>query len=196
MTFEKKKKDFLRKKDKSRKGSIDGKIKKLVNRINSFGDFYTTSSCSGRILLLAIPESNKKNEVKYLFCSHKKIKYNELEKALPEKLPKNIVWFRVEPAILHIACRNLDSALRLLNTARNIGFRRSGIISAGKNRIVMEIISTEKIDAIAGKKSKLLIGKNYFKILVEEGNKKLERTWKKIGKLDKELERQTVQLEE
>ena len=35
MNFDKEKKEFLRKRDKSRKGSIDSKIKRLVNKINS-----------------------------------------------------------------------------------------------------------------------------------------------------------------
>jgi len=188
MTFEKEKKEFLIKKDKSRKGSIDNKIKKLVNKINSFNDFYTTSSCAGRILLLAIPESNKKNEVQYLFCSHKKIKYEDFKKnILLKKLSKNDVWFRAEPVILHVACKNINSAKKLLNIARNVGFRRSGIISIGKNRLILELVSTEKIDAIIGKNRKLLINEDYFKVLIKEGNKKLEKTWNKINKLSIEL---------
>ena len=188
MNFNKEKKEFLRKKDKSRKGSIDNKIKRLVNKINSLEDFYTTSSCAGRILLLTIPESNKKNEVKYLFCSHKKIKYSDLKKnILLKKLPKRIVWLRVEPAILHVACKSLYSAIKILNLARNIGFRRSGIISIRKNKLVLELISTEKIDAIVSKNRKLLIDENYFKVLIKEGNKKLEKTWQKINKLYTEL---------
>ena len=91
MTFKKEKNDFLRKKDKSRKGSIDIKIKKLVDRINSLEGFYTTSSCSGRMLLLAIPRSNKKNEVQYLFCSHKKIKYWDIKK-INDLLPHPKGW--------------------------------------------------------------------------------------------------------
>ena len=104
-----------------------------------------------------------------------------------KKLPKDDVWFRVEPVILHVACKNINNAKKLLNLARNIGFRRSGIISVGKNRIIMELIGTEKIDAIAGKNGKLLIDENYFKILIKEGNKKLEKTWEKINKLHREL---------
>ena len=181
--FDKEKKEFLAKKDKSRKGSIDDKIEKLVDKINSLDDFYTTSSCSGRILLLTIPKSNKKNEVKYLFCSHKKIHYNEFKKLIKLKLPENIVWFMVQPAIVHVISKSPDNATKLLNLARDIGFRRSGIISIGKNKVVMELISTEKIDAIISKNGKLLIDENYFKVLVEEGNKKLEKTWKKIDRL-------------
>ena len=187
MNFGKEKKEFLRKKDKSRKGSIDDKIKKLVSKINSLEDFYTTSSCAGRILLLAIPKSNKKNEVKYLFCSHKKIKNNDFKKLIKiirfKKLPKGDVWFRVDPVILHVACKNINNAKKLLNLARDIGFRRSGIISIGKSKVIIELISTEKIETIVSKNKKLLIDEDYFKILVKEGNEKLERTWKKIDKL-------------
>ena len=188
MNFEKEKKDFLGKKDKSKKGSIDIKIKRLVDKINSLPDFYTTSSCSGRILLLTIPRSNKKNEVEYLFCSHKKIKYNEIKKILKSKKElKNDVWFTVQPVIIHVACNDIKNTKKILNIARDIGFRRSGIISIGKNKVIMEIISTERIDAIVGKNRKLLIGEDYFKVLIKEGNKKLEKTWEKIDKLHNNL---------
>jgi len=190
MNFDKEKKEFLAKKDKSRKGSIDNKIKKLVDKINSFNDFYTTSSCSGRILLSAIPRSNKKNEVQYLFRSHKKIKYNEI-KIITKKLPKDDVWFRVDPVILHVACKNIDNAKKFLNIARDIGFRRSGIISIGKNKIIMELISTEKIETIVSKNGKLVIDEDYFKTLIKEGNNKLEKTWEKIYRLYNELNKIT-----
>lgn len=194
MSFDKEKKEFLSKKDKSRKGSIDNKIKKLVNKINSLPDFYTTSSCSGRILLLAIPKSNKKNKIQYLFITHTKTKYNQIKKTIINnynnengKIAGNDVWFKVDPVILHVACKNLNNAKKFLNTVRDTGFRRSGIISIGKSKIIMELISTEKIDAIVAKKGKLLIDEDYFKILVKEGNKKLEKTWEKIDKLYNKL---------
>ncbi len=67
MNFEKEKKDCLSKIDKSKKGSIDKKIKELVDLINSLKDYYTTSSCSGRILLIKRPKSGKKCDVDFLF---------------------------------------------------------------------------------------------------------------------------------
>ena len=135
-------------------------------------------------MLLAHHKSGRKDKIKWLFSSHekvnlKKIKFDELLK----EIPREDVWFRVEPVILHITCGNLERAKKLLNTARDIGFRRSGIISVGKNRIVIELISTERIETIISKKGKLLVDEGYFKALIEEGNKKLERTWGKVGKL-------------
>lgn len=194
MNFEKEKKEFLAKKDKSRKGSIDPKIKKLVDRINSLNGFFTTSSCSGRMLLFSIPKSNKKNEVQYLFASHKKIKHEDIKKILKTiitkiklKNIKNDIWLRVDGAILHVASNNMDSARKLLNAARDIGFRRSGIISLGKNRVTMELVSTENIEAIVSKKGRLVIGEDYLRVLIKEGNAKLEKTWKKIDKLHRAL---------
>ena len=190
MGFEKEKKEFLEKRDKSKKGYLDIKIKKLTTKLNSLDDFFTTSSCAGRILLFSLPSSNKKNEVQYLFNSHKKIQSNKINdtikkilKIIKLKKIKNDVWFRVDGAILHVASNNIDSARKLLNAARDIGFRRSGIISLGKNRVTMELISTEKIEAIVSRNGKLLIDGDYFKVLVKEGNNKLGKTWEKIEKL-------------
>lgn len=41
------------KEDLSRKGSVDQPIVELVDYINSLDNYYTTSSCSGRILLFS-----------------------------------------------------------------------------------------------------------------------------------------------
>ena len=184
--FDKEKKEFLAKKDKSRKGKIDKKIRKLADKINSFDDFYTTSSCSGRILLLAHDKSGRKDKIEWLFSDHNKINFNEIRKTI-DKLPKNDVWFRLQPAILHVACKNSVLSSKFLNIARDICFRRSGVISLGKSKLILELISTEKIETIISKNKKLLIDESYFKILISEGNKKLEKTWKKIDKLYSEL---------
>lgn len=39
--------------DLSRKGSVDEAIKELVEFINSLDQYFTTSSCSGRVLVIA-----------------------------------------------------------------------------------------------------------------------------------------------
>ena len=182
MGFDKEKKEFLAKKDKSRKGGIDIKIKKLVAKINSLEDFFTTSSCSGRFLLLAHDKSGRKDKIEWLFSNHDKINFNKIKNSL-DRLPINDVWFRLQPAILHVACKNSEKTRKFLNLARDIGFRRSGIISLGKSKLMLELISTEKIETIISKNKKLLVDENYFKILVSEGNKKLEKTWEKIDKL-------------
>ena len=103
MNFKKEKLYFLNKKDKSKKGSIDKEILPLINKINSHNNYYTTSSCSGRIVLL-IKKSDKKTDTKWLFKKHSNVKFNEIKKALTN-ISQYEIWFRFEPAIFHIACK-------------------------------------------------------------------------------------------
>lgn len=183
MTFQNQKKNFLKKKDKSKKSSIDAKIKNLVKKINSLENYYTTSSCSGRIMLISISKSQKKNETKWLFVSHKKIKYSQIEQIIG-KITKNDndVWLRAEPVILHIVSNNITNANNLLLIARDSGLKRSGMISINKNKTTMELISTERLEALIAKKGKVIINKEYLKILITEANAKLEKTWRKIDR--------------
>jgi len=50
-------------KDKSRKGSIDARILSLVDLINSTHDFFTTSTCSGRIILFTNEFVSKNDDI-------------------------------------------------------------------------------------------------------------------------------------
>ena len=59
MDFENNKRTFLAKTDKSKKGGIDEKILPLVSKINLSKDYYTTSSCAGRIILVKTAEKKK-----------------------------------------------------------------------------------------------------------------------------------------
>ena len=142
--FNKEKKDFLKKKDKSKKGCIDGDIVKVVEEINLKKDYYTTSSCAGRIILLEM-KSKKKNDCNWIFTKHKKINYNEINNSLKKYKDEKIrheIWFKQQPLILHVACRDLDAAKRLLEEARKV-FKRAGVISISESKVMLEIIGTD-----------------------------------------------------
>lgn len=169
--FDNNKKTFLSKQDKSKKGGIDKAILPLVEKINQHNDYYTTSSCSGRIVLLKESESGRKDEAEWLFVSHDKIKVSELKIEEKEK-----VWFKFEPAILHINCRNIEAAQFLLDKARPL-FKITGIMNTSK--LTVEIRGTDRIDAPV-----LEATDEYISILVNEANTKLEKTRQKLNDLE------------
>lgn len=200
--FAKEKSDFLNKKDKSRKGFIDTGIAKLVDLINSKKDYCTTSSCAGRIVLLEI-KSRKKNECSWIFSKHGKAKSNEIINAL-KKYNKNQsrelplkesklketsfksntghpIWLKQQPLILHVACRNLDVAKKLLDTSRKI-FKHSGILSITEKKIIVEIIGNERIETIVAGKD-FIADENYLKNLIRYANKNFEENKKKNERL-------------
>jgi tRNA wybutosine-synthesizing protein 3 len=167
MDFDNNKKTFLAKADKSKKGEIDKKILPLVEKINSSNDYFTTSSCSGRIMVVKMAE--KKNEAEWLFVSHEAVTELKLSSE-----PGS--WFKFEPPILHVCCRDVGCAQKLLDIARPL-FKLSGIISTGK--IIVEIRGTERIEApMQG------MPQDYLDNLVSIANKKLALGWKKLNALE------------
>lgn len=178
------KKNFLAKKDKSNKGNIDKKIKSLVDKMNKSDNYFTTSSCSGRIVILIEPERRLKKDMKFLYKSHDHVKFSDLKKAL-NNLPKKKLWFRFESVILHVSCRNLDDAYLLLEKARR-SFKYSGIISL-KNKFVVEIRDSGFMETIIADNGKLVVDYDYLKILANEANKKLKITHKRIKLLYRQI---------
>ncbi|MEM2131611.1 MAG: tRNA wybutosine-synthesizing 3 family protein [Candidatus Woesearchaeota archaeon] len=192
MAFQNQKKIALEKafsNDKSKKGEIDKQILSTINLINSHPNFYTTSSCAGRIML--VKEGIKKNETNWLFVSHDYVKFRELKdiiknienKKIEKTLPKEIVWFRMEAPILHICAENLDLADSLLKIANNSGFRRSALLSF-KKRVIIEIFIPEKINTIFSKNKKIVVSKDYLKLLINEANSKLKKSREKVKKFE------------
>jgi tRNA wybutosine-synthesizing protein 3 len=176
--FEFRKMNQLRKNDKSSEQRWDDKIKELCEKINKTKDYYTTSSCAGRVVLVkGIP---KKAEDIFLFKSHNKVSFSEIKKALEEINYKKLIYFKQEPFILHVACRTLEDAENLLDKARDAGIKKKGIITT-RSRVIVELNGTEKLELPITEE----LTDNYLKFLLKEANSRLERTWEKLAKLER-----------
>jgi tRNA wybutosine-synthesizing protein 3 len=177
MDFSNNKKTALSKSDKSKKGSIDIHILQLIDSINASDSYFSTSSCSGRIIL--IREGERKNEADWEFVSHELVEYNDLHNAIAKLADRKNVWLRFEPPIVHISCKTLEDAQKLLDISRPL-FKVSGIISTQKN--IVEIRSTERIDVPVEAMSE-----EHLKIIIDLANSKLQKGWNKINQLEKEI---------
>ena len=172
--FIQRKKEILSKKDKSGIGEWDKHIVELCEKINYFDNYYTTSSCSGRIAVIKdIP--NERGGL-FEFVSH------DLIDGLDLSEKKGDLKFKSEPPILHVACRSLEDAEELLEKAREVGWKRSGIISLGKN-IIVELLSTEKLEFPLMKDGKLLVSEEFLEIVLDKSNENLKKGWEKISLL-------------
>ncbi len=182
-SFLKRKKDVLSKLDKSSKGEWDEKILQLCEKINDSDNYYTTSSCSGRVVLIV--DEDKKQEGLFVKIYHDKISLEDLKKDLTLVLGKNEkIKFKMESCILHVVCKSLEGAQILYDKAKLAGWKKSGII-ATKNHVVLELNSTERLEFPIMCCGKILVNDEFLKIIVKETNKKLEKSWKKIGKFMK-----------
>ncbi len=189
MNFQDMKKKQLSKIDKSSIGKWDDKIVGLCEKLNKMDDYYTTSSCGGRVVL--IKSLDKKASDVFLFKTHDKIGMSGLKKALENAGAgyDGLVEFKMSGCILHVACSCLEDAQKLVDKAKLAGWKRSGIMTSGISggRIIVELLSTENIEFIIMKNGKVLVDDDFLKLIVGMANKRLERVWEKIKKLEKLL---------
>ncbi|CAL8088292.1 unnamed protein product [Orchesella dallaii] len=194
--------------DKSRKGSVDQRIWKLVNLINSQKDaFFTTSSCSGRIILYTWKtgesievgeetyERNKgqKKGCRWLLVSHEEVKADALQEAYFAYDGKIDSYFKMEPCILHVQCRTLSDARKLIHIATESGFRNSGMVIGKENRITVAIRSAMGLEIplpptqgqLSGSEVKMSIKSEYLKYIVQIANEKMRENWTRSEKLTK-----------
>lgn len=181
--FLRRKKQQLAKNDRSLKNSWDERIKFLCELINKNENYYTTSSCSGRVLILI--DSKEKRDDLFLFVSHDLIKFNEFKKILEagKNKTKKLVYFKCEPVILHVACRTLTDSQKLHYLAKESGWKRCGIIASG-NRFIVELNATERLEFPIINNGNILINDSFLELVIKESNKKLKLSWEKIKRLE------------
>jgi tRNA(Phe) wybutosine-synthesizing methylase Tyw3 len=86
-----------------------------------------------------------------------------------------------------VVARDIESAKGLLKLAHEAGFKRSGIHAITPERIVLEILSTEQMEAPLARDGQTLADDNYLEFLVEVANTKLMSGRKKLAKLERVL---------
>ena len=89
-------------------GFVDLEVMYLVDKINEFKDYYTTSSCIGRCGIMEFPkDKNPKIHSKWLGKWHHYANYDEIDEALSEKSESfEKISFVLNSPILHIASRD------------------------------------------------------------------------------------------
>ncbi len=181
MNFDQLKKKALSKLETAvRKGEADKPVLPYLELINKHPDYFTSSSCYGRIIIIHI--DRRKDLSKFLGKWHREVSFEEVKKVL-EKAEGN-VWFRFDPLILHVSCRGIAEAKKLLELKTSIGFKRGGIFNIRDERVQIELEGTDMMAVPVKKENRVLVDDSYLDLLVNEANQKFvnnERKWKKFG---------------
>ena len=129
------------------RGLVDEEVVPVLELINrSFKYCYTTSSCSGRIVIIEAPEPGDKPGARLLGKWHRKVSGKEVAEALKQARSRMLVWASAQGPLLHVACMDFESASTILRTGHLAGFKHSCIHVAYGGRWVVELRSAERID--------------------------------------------------
>lgn len=164
---------------------VDPGIQSTLDVINKSKEYYTSSSCFGRTVLLEIPSIGNKKEAKSLGKWHRTIKVDEVISSV-KRAKSGQLWLLSQSPIIHITAKTNNAADRLLKTAIACGFKNSGLKSIGK-KIVIEVLSTERLDAPIGKDGVLFCNKDHLMLLVNISNEIIKKSTLKLKKFDEKL---------
>jgi len=165
------------------KGLADVLVSSLVDAINKSDSYYTTSSCSGRIVVSQADVLNKKSSFSFLGKWHETVTLSAVEDAV-ERYEDGVLWFKFEPMILHVCCKDIDSASRFLEIVYRSGFKRSGVYQL-KGKIMVEVHGTSGFSVPAGSLGEVFVSSEYLRFLVGLANMKMKGNLEKLNNLEK-----------
>ncbi|MCD6433989.1 MAG: hypothetical protein J7L14_00050 [Candidatus Diapherotrites archaeon] len=168
------------------KGLVDRQLIPICKFISKQREFFTSSGCAGRILLICLPKGEEKKEAFFVAKWHRKVKFSELKEALAKEC-NNELWFKQEPFILHIGTNTIENARKILKIAKKAGIKRGGIMHLGLGKIMIELVGTQYLSLPIKKGKKLLADDRFIKFILQKANKKLEKNYERLKKFERIL---------
>ncbi len=179
-SFEEYKKKAMKKyKEALDSGLVDEDAKPINDLINSLDNYYTTSSCAGRVTIDGFKNNENKKEHEWILKEHDLIDSSGLKKTFKEY---KTIYMKTDSFIFHIGCKTIKDAEKLLECSRKVGLKRSGIVEI-KKRIVVEIIGLDEIDIPLKFEGEVLFNSDKINVVVELINSKLKKNKERREKL-------------
>lgn len=133
---------------------------------------------------------NKKFNIEWLYLTHD-IR-DDIDQAINEIITSiekietinedEEIWIKLEPPIVSLRVSNFENAKYLLDLFRTNGFKNSGIRSLNHDGSVhLSLVDTHRIETLIGDhQNRLMLGKDYLKVLYKKANHKLIASRKRI----------------
>jgi len=138
-------------------GEVDSAIEPVLTAFNAHPDLYTTSSCAGRLQLIALPDIGRKDAVAVRVRWHAPPSPDTVAQALAElALPTgHLVLLQAQSPILHVACRSEALATHVRTRAHAAGWKYSSLFAHRRSRQggrwMVEILSSNRLDCPLGR---------------------------------------------
>lgn len=177
-------------------GYMDRDLIPLLITINMDVELHTTSSCSGRLVVLDSENPWKRDETGTVFKSHTPIQPEELE-FVYELQPYTSFWLVATGPIIHLSSLKTKRAIELLSLARRVGFKHSGVMYySSKKGVFVELVTGIFLVQLVKRGSRTIVPRSEIETLVEvfngaliEGKKRLQRLYEEFSKvLPKQLD--------
>lgn len=168
-------------------GVVDPDILTILVKLNSCKYIVTTSSCSGRVVLITAPSPKDKYTSTIVAKWHRPVKFNEFIRAvnISKSLGAKFVWVSVQPPILTLYTCSVDCARQIVKAAGLAGFKYSCYNTSTNNFFHVRVIGTTRIDIPLFYKGEKLV--NNYELIVDLLNEYIYFAKQSLGRLKRVL---------
>ncbi len=175
-------------------GSVDKGVIEILELINSHPEYLTTSSCSGRIQLLELPDIGEKRDSNVIAKWHDLPLQKEFGEMISSWSGTGALYVMLQSPIFHIEAIDLESAVKLRNLAQEYGFKYSTIRSIKLDKqtkqpikITVEILASDVLHVPLGESGTIHTDSRYIDFLFERITHHFLRSQRKLDLLKKGL---------
>lgn len=171
-----------------REKKIDPLMIGISQHVAQTPEFFTTSTCSGRITLMELNENETKKENVFYRKWHRRVKNNEVQEAVNAYTGKQNLWLRQDSFVYVLGTNSWENAKKIIRACQAAGVKRYGVHHFENEKILMEVFGTQHLSiplVIKGKKlSDQTALREYVKIANRKWllNEKKRQTFEKILK--------------
>lgn len=167
-------------------GYLDARVVPLLEALNSLEEFYTTSSCSGRVTVVDAEWPWEREESHVVFKSHEKVEAKDVLRVVSVR-PLRAYWLIARGPILHVVSRDVSSAMALLAVARETGFKHSGVVGRTACGYLVEIMCSPQLIVPLVVEGNALMDRGSTATLINLANLVLEEGWSRLERLASRL---------
>jgi len=149
---------------------------------------FTTSSCSGRIVLMDAEYPWEKDETMIVFKKHEPVSLGEVEEAAAKPVARRL-WLSVQGPIIHVEALDVEEAFVVLEAARRAGFKHSGILAATRKGVLVELRTGIRVNIPLRDPDAWLVDRGSLPRIVELSNRALREAKERLERLRSELRR-------
>lgn len=172
-----------------REKKIDPLMIGISKFIEKTKQYFTTSTCSGRITLMDLNEDESKKENVFYRKWHRRVTFNEVWKAIEGYGKKGNVWLRQDAFVYVIGTNTWENGKKIIAACQEAGVKRYGIHHFEEDKIMMEIFGTQNMSIPVIVKGKLISEKKSVQEYVKIANRKWKRNEEKRKTFEKVLKK-------
>jgi len=169
---------------------VDEMLVPFLQRFNKKENIFTSSSCAGRIILLASDKEEHKLPKLFMGKWHRTVKLKEILDVLKKESKFPEIWLKQEPFIFHFVCKDLDNAKRVLKLKTKLGIKRGGIFTIKDGRYIIELLGTNNMSLPVKFENDIFLTNNQLENIIKKANQKLTKNYKILKEVMKTFEKE------